>query len=270
MFLRATEQIPPHVTGAFADSFNEVSSMMIDDENVTCTSADPSSRVGDRAVEAKTAESSEELSSFEHGFRVGRAEGMIALVDAMTQALGSGAELSQSAEATPKSSRLDADIANFFVARSRPSILIVDDEAMQIDLLLDTFDLEYEVLAATDGKTALETAERERPDLILLDVMMPDIDGYEVCRRLKGNRETQDIPVIFITALGGGEDEIRGLELGARDYLVKPVDPPSVKARVNSQVKLKYAQDKLLRLATLEQTLRENLLEALESKARLN
>jgi putative two-component system response regulator len=126
------------------------------------------------------------------------------------------------------------------------------------------------VLAATDGKTALETAERERPDLILLDVVMPGIDGYEVCRRLKDNHETQNIPVIFITALAGGADEIRGLELGARDYLTKPIDPPSVKARVNNQVKLKYAQDKLVRLATLEQTLRENLLQALESKARLN
>jgi PleD family two-component response regulator len=242
---------------------------MIDDKYRICASADRSSSVGDCTLEAKTAESSEELSSFEHGFRVGRAEGMIALVDAMLQALGS-AELSQSAEATPKSSQLNADIANSFTGRARPSLLIVDDEAMQIDLLLDTFDFEYDVLAATDGKTALETAERERPDLILLDVMMPGIDGYEVCRRLKGNRETKNIPVIFVTALGGGEDEIRGLELGARDYLIKPVDPPSVKARVNNQVKLKYAQDRLVRLATLEQTLRENLLEALQSKARLN
>jgi CheY-like chemotaxis protein len=250
--------------------------MMSDDENATCAAADPSSTADDCGLEAKISESSErpetveELSSFEHGFRVGRAEGMIALVDAMTQALGGGGESNQGAEATPKSSGLDADIANFFVGRSRPSLLIVDDEPIHIDLLLDTFDFEYEVLAATDGKTALETAQREQPDLILLDVMMPGIDGYEVCRRLKGNRETQNIPVIFITARGAGEDEIRGLELGARDYLTKPVDPPSVKARVNNQVKLKYAQDKLARLATLEQTLRENLLEALESKARLN
>jgi CheY-like chemotaxis protein len=217
------------------------------------------------------AEIAGELSSFEHGFRVGRAEGMIALVDAMTEALGPAADISyRSEEATTKSSRLDADIANFFVGKTRPSILIVDDEPINIDLLVDSFECDYEVLAATDGKTALETAQRERPDLILLDVLMPGIDGYEVCRRLKGNRETQNIPVIFITALNSGADEIRGLELGARDYLTKPVDPPSVKARVNNQVKLKYAQDKLLRLATLEQTLRENLLEALESKARLN
>jgi PleD family two-component response regulator len=243
--------------------------MMIDDDIPSGASAhQPSGVVDSVALEV---EDSEELSPFEHGFRVGRAEGMIALVDAMTEALGPVADIdARSEEATTRPSRLDTDIANFFVGKTRPSILVVDDEAINIDLLLDTFEVDYEVLAATDGKTALETAQRERPDLILLDVMMPGIDGYEVCRRLKGNRETQNIPVIFVTALGGGTDEIRGLELGARDYLAKPIDPLSVKARVNNQVKLKYAQDKLLRLASLEQTLRENLMEALESKVRLN
>jgi PleD family two-component response regulator len=212
-----------------------------------------------------------ELSSFEHGFRVGRAEGMIALVDAMTEALSPVVDVEpMQEEAILRSSEIDSDMAKFFLGKARPSILIVDDEPMSIDLLLDTFELEYEVLSATDGKTGIETAMREMPDLILLDVLMPGIDGYEVCRRLKGNRQTQNIPVIFITALAGGSDEIRGLELGARDYLTKPIDPTSVKARVNNQVKLKCAQDRLMRLATLEQSLRENLLEALESKARLN
>jgi CheY-like chemotaxis protein len=243
--------------------------MMLDDEN-PCTGVAPQSST---AVDngGPEAEIPEELSSFEHGFRVGRAEGMIALVDAMTEALGPAAEISSKGEEiATRSARLDADIANFFVGKTRPSLLIVDDEPINIDLLLDTFEEDYEVLAAADGKTALETARREQPDLILLDILMPDLDGYEVCRRLKGNRETQNIPVIFVTALSGGADEVRGLELGARDYLTKPIDPPSVKVRVNNQVKLKYAQDKLLRLATLEQSLRENLLEALESKARLN
>jgi PleD family two-component response regulator len=243
--------------------------MTLKDDDRSGASAHPSVTAVE-TVEPE-AETAGELSSFEHGFRVGRAEGMIALVDAMTEALGPAADISyRNEEATTKSFRLDADIANFFVGKARPSILIVDDEPINIDLLVDSFECDYEVLAATDGKTALEKAQRERPDLILLDVLMPGIDGYEVCRRLKGNRETQNIPVIFITALSGGADEIRGLELGARDYLTKPIDPPSVKARVNNQVKLKYAQDKMLRLATLEQTLRENLLEALESKARLN
>jgi CheY-like chemotaxis protein len=243
--------------------------MMIDHENPSTVVAPQSSTAVDSG--APEAESAEELSSFEHGFRGGRAEGMIALVDAMTEALGPAAEIgSKGEEAITRSARLDAGVANFFVGKARPSLLIVDDEPVNIDLLLDTFEHDYEVLAATDGKAALETARREQPDLILLDILMPGIDGYEVCRRLKGNRETQNIPVIFITALGDGSDEVRGLELGARDYLTKPIDPSSVKARVHNQLKLKYAKDKLLRLATLEQSLRENLLEALESKARLN
>jgi CheY-like chemotaxis protein len=246
--------------------------MMIDDRHPSCVSEHFStSAVEPARFEPEETEDPSDLSSFEHGFRVGRAEGMIALVEAMTDALGPEAGIEQrNGELLPKSSRIDADIANFFIRTARPSILVVDDEPINIDLLLDTFALDYEVFAATDGKTALETAERERPDLILLDVMMPGIDGYEVCRRLKGNRETQNIPVIFITALNEGADELRGLELGARDFLSKPIDPLSVKARVSNQVKLKQAQDKLVRLSTLEQALRENLLDALESKARLN
>jgi CheY-like chemotaxis protein len=213
----------------------------------------------------------EEVSPFEHGFRVGRAEGMIAVIDAMTEALDPTAAVeSTDEEPIPAPSWIGPDIVNLCVGRTRPSILIVDDESIHIDLLADTFEVDYEVLAAADGNTALDTAVREMPDLILLDVMMPGIDGYEVCRRLKGNRQTQNIPVIFVTALGGGEAETTGLELGARDYLTKPLDTASVRARVNNQVKLKFAQDKLSRLATLEQTLRENLLEALEAKARSN
>jgi len=248
--------------------------MMIDQDTLTCAPMKPSPPVADSApeeIDVEQKEMSRDASSFEHGFRVGRTEGLIALVDAMTEALGPGATIEDTyPEAIPKPSLAGTDFLNFCVGKTRPSILIVDDEPFNIDLLADSFDVDYEVLAANDGKTALETAVREIPDLILLDVMMPGIDGYEVCRRLKGNRQTQNIPVIFITALGGGDAEIRGLELGARDYLTKPVDPTTVKARVNNQVKLKYAQDKLVRLSTLEQNLRENLLEALESKSRLN
>jgi PleD family two-component response regulator len=242
--------------------------MLIDEDTSRCSASLSSVALDSAPVRG---EMSLELSSFEHGFRVGRAEGMIALVDAMTEALSPVVDVEpMQEEAILRSSEIDSDMAKFFLGKARPSILIVDDEPMSIDLLLDTFELEYEVLSATDGKTGIETAMREMPDLILLDVLMPGIDGYEVCRRLKGNRQTQNIPVIFITALAGGSDEIRGLELGARDYLTKPIDPTSVKARVNNQVKLKCAQDRLMRLATLEQSLRENLLEALESKSRLN
>jgi CheY-like chemotaxis protein len=211
------------------------------------------------------------LSAFEHGFRVGRAEGMLALVDAMTRSIESPADMEpRSDSATPASSRARLEFSGCFTAKARPSILIVDDEPINIDLLIDNLETDFEVLAATDGQAALETALRELPDLILLDILMPGLDGFEVCRRLKSNRQTQNIPVIFITALTEANEEIRGLELGAQDFLTKPIQPMSVKARINSHVRLKYAHDKLLWLATLEQRLRENLFEALESKSGLN
>src|ERR1700691_1836670 len=116
--------------------------MMIDD-----TPSGVSEHLSSAVVDAVApeAEDSDELSSFEHGFRVGRAEGMIALVDAMTEALGPAADISyKNEEATTKSSRLDSDIANFFVGKTRPSILIVDDEPINIDLLVDSFECDYE------------------------------------------------------------------------------------------------------------------------------
>jgi PleD family two-component response regulator len=243
--------------------------MILSEDNPTCSPVNASPIADDSAFERKA--KPEEISPFEHGFRVGRAEGMIALIDAMADALDPAAAVEPAyEEAVPEPSRVGPDFVNLCLAKMRPAILIVDDEPINIDLLADTLEVDYEVFAAEDGKNAVDTAVREMPDLILLDVIMPGIDGYEVCRRLKENRRTQDIPVIFVTALGGGEAEMTGLEMGARDYLTKPIDPISVRARVNNQVKLKYAQDKLSRLATLEQTLRENLLEALEAKARSN
>jgi CheY-like chemotaxis protein len=214
------------------------------------------------------------LSAFEHGFRVGRAEGMLALVDAMARSIGSPMDMETDIEtpdeATPALSFDGLDLSGYFTVKARPSILIVDDESINIDLLIDSLETDFEVLAATDGKAALETALREQPDLILLDILMPGLDGFEVCRRLKGNRQTQNIPIIFVTALNDEADEVRGLQLGAQDFLSKPIQPMSVKARINSHVKLKHAHDKLLWFATLEQRLREHLFEALESKNGLN
>jgi DNA-binding response OmpR family regulator len=135
-------------------------------------------------------------------------------------------------------------------------------------VLEDTFEGTYEVLRANNGPAALNLAAVEAPDLILLDVMMPGMNGYEVCRRLKSEQETSAIPVIFITGLGDLEAETRGLELGAVDYITKPLNPASVRARVNNQVQLKKALDKLTRLAELEQSLRDDILEVLEFKMR--
>ena len=125
------------------------------------------------------------------------------------------------------------------------TILVVDDIEANVDILVEVLGDEYDVSVAMDGKSALEGIEEDPPDLILLDIMMPDMDGYEVCRRLKADDCFREIPVIFITAMGDVEDETQGLELGAIDYIVKPISPPIVKARVKNHLALKLAQEEL-------------------------
>lgn len=125
----------------------------------------------------------------------------------------------------------------------REHILIVDDQAENISIMIEALQANYDLLAATDGATALERAHSEpRPDLVLLDVMMPDMDGHEVCRRLKADPETRDIPVIFVTALDKPDDEAHGLSLGAVDYITKPISPPVVEARVRAHLQLTQAK----------------------------
>ena len=105
-------------------------------------------------------------------------------------------------------------------------ILVVDDLEQNVRLLEAKLTLEYyEVLTAGDGATALKIAGEERPDIILLDVMMPGMDGFETCRRLKADPVTAHIPVVMVTALSDTEDRVRGLDAGAEDFLTKPVDP---------------------------------------------
>lgn len=124
-------------------------------------------------------------------------------------------------------------------------ILVVDDERANIELMADIFGDDYEVIFSTESEKAADLAVSSQPDAILLDVMMPGIDGYEVCRRLKENRRTRNIPVIFITALGDVAAETRGLQLGAMDYVTKPLSPAVVKLRVENQVELKRAREQL-------------------------
>ena len=105
------------------------------------------------------------------------------------------------------------------------TILLVDDNTTNLQLLHETLERpEYKLLVAKNGRSALSIAQRARPSLILLDIMMPEMDGYEVCRRLKADDTTHQIPVIFITALADEEDEAKGLELGAADYISKPIN----------------------------------------------
>jgi putative two-component system response regulator len=125
-------------------------------------------------------------------------------------------------------------------------ILVVDDSPDSLELISSELMKYYEVHVATDGVRCLELARRvRRPDLILLDVMMPGMDGYEVCRRLKANPDTADIPVLFLSGRTAAEDERIGLEIGAEDYLAKPVNPAVMLARVRAHLRLKAAADYL-------------------------
>ena len=127
----------------------------------------------------------------------------------------------------------------------KPVILAVDDTPENLDVVRGILTPGYTVRAATSGKMALKIIEKQEPDLILLDIMMPDMDGYEVCRRLKENNQTKDIPVIFLTAMDQTTDEAEGFELGAADYITKPVNPRILEARVKTHVSLKSAMDDL-------------------------
>jgi putative two-component system response regulator len=130
--------------------------------------------------------------------------------------------------------------------KSPSTVLIVDDQPENLAALGDLLEPHYRVIAATSGQRALQLATAEPPpDLILLDVMMPDIDGYEVLTTLRQNRATRDIPVIFVTARGADLDEEHGLKLGAADYITKPIRPAIVLARVLTQLENKQARDLL-------------------------
>lgn len=119
-----------------------------------------------------------------------------------------------------------------------PIILIVDDQTANLDVLRGILKSNYKILATTSGKQALKIAQHKQPDLILLDIMMPELDGYQVCKALKDNPSTAKIPVIFITAMIEHENEFTGLELGAVDYLTKPVNADIVKQRIKNHLEL--------------------------------
>ena len=124
------------------------------------------------------------------------------------------------------------------------TVLVVDDTPDNLSLMSALLKDHYKVKVANHGERGLRIANSDTPpDLILLDIMMPDIDGYEVCRRLKAEPRTRDIPVIFLTARSEVEDETRGLELGAADYITKPISPPIVLARVHAHLTLKANAD---------------------------
>jgi two-component system alkaline phosphatase synthesis response regulator PhoP len=137
------------------------------------------------------------------------------------------------------------------------TILVVDDERDIVDMLRYNLEKEgYRVLAAPDGKKALEMAMK-LPDLVLLDVMMPELDGWEVARRLRGEKKTSQIPIVFLTARTSEVDEIVGLELGADDYIVKPISLPKLMARIRAVfrrtgVSAELPEEDVIRLGEIE------------------
>lgn len=148
----------------------------------------------------------------------------------------------------------------------RPRVLIVDDTPENIHILMSFLKKTCDVLAANSGARALECARKDRPDLILLDVMMPGLSGYQVCEMLKSEETTASIPVIFVTGLNDVMDEEKGLRLGAVDYIGKPFHPGLVRARVKNQLELKRHRD-FLELEIQQRT--EALMQAQKSRERL-
>ena len=125
-------------------------------------------------------------------------------------------------------------------------ILIVDDIPENLNLLCQTLEAKgYNIIAATSGESALQIAARSKPDLILLDIMMPGLDGFETCRRLKANQSLTDIPVIFITAKNEMESLVEGFQVGGVDYITKPFQHEEVRVRVRTHLTIKKLQDSL-------------------------
>jgi len=129
----------------------------------------------------------------------------------------------------------------------KPRVLIVDDERFYSEVLENLLSPQFEIDVAGNGELALAKAQTApQPDLILLDIVMNGMDGYEVCRRLKQNEQTRDIPVIFLTVKRDIDDEVRGFNLGAVDYITKPMSPPIVRARVRNHIELGRLKQRLI------------------------
>ncbi|QTA91433.1 response regulator [Desulfonema magnum] len=146
-------------------------------------------------------------------------------------------------------------------------ILIVDDTKTNIDVLIQALKNTYKLGVALNGPKAIEYVRTNQPDLILLDILMPEMDGFEVCQKLKTNPDTRDIPIIFITAVDSSGEKSKGFEMGAVDYITKPFDITEVKARVKTHLSLKIAQEALKNQnVILEQKVRERTRELEEAQ----
>ena len=148
---------------------------------------------------------------------------------------------------------LDTPVADLLNStHGKPKLLVVDDQAINIQVMYQAFAGSYQVFMATSGAQALALCKSNPPDLVLLDVVMPEMDGFDVCARLKADDLTSHIPVIFVTAHSDAEQETRGLNLGAVDFIAKPINPDVVRARVKTHLTLKFQSDLLRKLVFLD------------------
>lgn len=141
----------------------------------------------------------------------------------------------------------------------RQKILVVDDEPTNIHLMQSSLQTEYDVISALNGYEAISRAKAEKPDLILLDVMMPDLDGFDVCHLLKEERAFANVPIIFLTALDSTDGELRGLNEGGTDYLTKPINFVLLKLRIRNHLALKSQNDLVMEQKNLLQQQKEEL-----------
>ncbi|MEN7431907.1 diguanylate cyclase [Chromobacterium sp. TRC.1.1.SA] len=144
---------------------------------------------------------------------------------------------------------MDLPLMDKLPGAERPRILVVDDQTSNILLIRELFKNEYEIFMAQDGEQAIAQCQALMPDLILMDLMMPGIDGFEACRRLKDNPLTRAVPIIFVSAQREEADEARGFELGGVDYIIKPVNHTILRARVRTHLALKFQADLLSSIA---------------------
>ena len=129
---------------------------------------------------------------------------------------------------------------------SKGKVLVVDDEELNLKLIEAYLNEEYEIITAQSGTEALNKIIRDKPDIVLLDIMMPQINGYDVCKSIKENDATRFIPVVMCTALSGSEAKVKAIEIGADDFLTKPINREELFARIKSLLKKKHYQDELV------------------------
>src|SRR5438128_2690004 len=134
----------------------------------------------------------------------------------------------------------------------RTSVLVVEDDSTIQALIIAVLALNYDVAAVSTGAEALAAAATGKYDMILLDVGLPDTNGYAVCRQLKNDTRCREIPVIFLTSRNSAQDEVNGLEAGGIDYITKPINPAVLRARVNNHAELKHSRDTLARMARID------------------